>query len=111
MKQRELENQVKLISTKLKRQIDVINSERFAGKNKITAQFERNLDDLIRENTELQQQEQDMMEKVKKMQAKRKKELNEGKQLYSVATQGGGFGHTEYNKGIRKHEQEQQHVI
>lgn len=28
------------------------------------------------------------MEKVRKMQAKRKKELNEGKQLYSVATQG-----------------------
>jgi len=97
---------VKLISTKLARQINVINSERFAGKNKITAAFERNLDELIRENTELQQQEQDMMEKVKKLQAKRKKELDQGKHLYSVATQGGAHGSHNDDRRVRKHEQE-----
>lgn len=36
-KQRELETQVKLISTKLQRQISLINNKRFAGKNQITA--------------------------------------------------------------------------
>lgn len=40
------------------------------------------------------------MEKVRKLQAKRKKELKEGKQLYSVATQGGE------RKRIAKHEQD-----
>lgn len=66
-KQRELEQQVKLISTKLQRQISVINSERFAGKNRITAQFERDLDDLERTNAELKDEEHQLMDKVKKL--------------------------------------------
>lgn len=66
-KQRDLEQQVKLISTKLQRQISIINSERFAGKNRITAQFERDLDDLERVNSELKDEERLLMDKVKKL--------------------------------------------
>jgi hypothetical protein len=43
----------------------------------------------LKENTELQEQERELMDKVKKLQAKRKKDLKEGKNLYSVATQAG----------------------
>ena len=45
------------------------------------------------------------MDKVKKLQAKRKKDLKEGKNLYSVATQAGD------DKRAVKHEQQQRHVI
>jgi hypothetical protein len=58
---------VKLISTKLQRQISIINSERFAGKNRITAQFERDLDELERTNADLKEEERQLMEKVKKL--------------------------------------------
>lgn len=58
---------MKLISTKLQRQISIINSERFAGKNRITAQFERDLDELERNNAELKEEERQLIEKVKKL--------------------------------------------
>lgn len=58
---------MKLISTKLQRQISIINSERFAGKNRITAQFERDLDELERTNADLKEEERQLMEKVKKL--------------------------------------------
>ena len=59
------------------------------GRNKITKEFEADFDELLKENTELQEQERELMDKVKKLQAKRKKDLKEGKNLYSVATQAG----------------------
>ena len=58
---------MKLISTKLQRQISIINSERFAGKNRITAQFERDLDELERTNADLKEEERQLIEKVKKL--------------------------------------------
>lgn len=50
------------------------------------------------------------MEKVRKLQSKRKKELNEGKHLYSVATQGGGHSGGG-DKRTAKHEAEQMRVL
>ena len=55
------------------------------GKNTITAQFEHDLDSLIEENIRLECEEQQLMQNVKKLQKKRRDELAQGKNLYSVA--------------------------
>jgi len=55
------------------------------GKNTITAQFEHDLDSLIEENIRLESEEQQLMQNVKKLQKKRRDELAQGKNLYSVA--------------------------
>jgi hypothetical protein len=43
------------------------------------------LDGLIEENIKLQDEEQQLMHKVKKLQKQRRDELSQGKNLYSVA--------------------------
>ena len=90
-RQKELETDIKIIATKFKRQITLLKKDRFVGggasRSKITHQFEEEFDTLIEENSKLQNQEQELMDKVKKLQAKRKKDLNQGKNLYSVAEQ------------------------
>lgn len=85
---RDLEEQVKIIATKLRRQINQLKKDRLVGgKNTVTAQFEEDLDKLIEANIKLQDEEKALMTKVKKLQAKRKSELAQGKNLYTVAEQ------------------------
>ena len=57
-------------------------------KNAITTQFEANFNELIEENNRLQMHEQELMEKVRKLNQKRKKELANGKTLYSTVNKG-----------------------
>ena len=90
--QKELESDIKVIATKFKRQINLLKKERLVGqtgqRNAITTKFESDFNDLIEENNKLQMQEQELMEKVRKLNAKRKKELSSGKTLYSTVNQG-----------------------
>lgn len=90
--QKELESEIKVIATKFKRQINLLKKERLVGqtgqRNAITTKFESDFNDLIEENNRLQMQEQELMEKVRKLNAKRKKELSSGKTLYSTVNQG-----------------------
>ena len=91
--QKELEQEIKIISTKFKRQIDLLKKERLVSAVKgsgggITAKFEEDFNGLIEENCRLQMQEQELNEKVKKLNNKRKKELAKGKTLYTTVNQG-----------------------
>ena len=54
----------------------------------MTHHFEGEFNDLIEENNRLQMQETELMEKVRKLNSKRKKELGTGKTLYSTMNQG-----------------------
>ena len=91
-RQKDLESEIKIIATKFTRQINMLKKDRFVkaggSRSKVTHQFEEEFDKLIEENTKLQTQEKELMDKVKKLQAKRKKDLNQGKNLYNVAQSG-----------------------
>ena len=90
--QRELESEIKIIATKFKRQINLLKKERLVGqtgqRNTITMQFENEFNSLVEENNRLQMNESDLMEKVRKLNAKRKKELAKGNTLYSTVNAG-----------------------
>ena len=79
-RQKDLESEITQIATKFKRQINMLKKDRVvkAGgpRSKLTHQFEEEFDKLIEENTKLQSQERELMDKVKKLQAKRKKDLS-----------------------------------
>lgn len=67
-KQRDLEGQVKIIATKLKRQINQLKKDRLVGdKSKLTAQFDKDIDKLIEDNIKLQDEENDLVKKIKKL--------------------------------------------
>ena len=90
--QKELESDIKVIATKFKRQINLLKKERLVGqtgqRNAVTQKFEGEFNDLIEQNNRLQVQEQELMEKVRKLNTKRKKELANGKTLYSTVASG-----------------------
>lgn len=85
-RKKDLEEKVKIIATKLKRQINTLRKDRLVGggKSSVSAMLEEDLDRLIEENIRLQDEESILMAKVKKLQMKRKSELKDGKNLYSV---------------------------
>lgn len=91
-RQKDLESEIKIIATKFTRQINMLKKDRVVkgggSRSKVSAQFEEEFDKLIEENTKLQTQEKELMDKVKKLQAKRKKDLSQGKNLYNVAQSG-----------------------
>jgi hypothetical protein len=78
---------VRIIHSKLQRQITNLSKGNIIGgnKNSVTAQFESDLDKMVEDDIKLQEEERILMMKVKKLQAKRRDELQEGKNLYSVA--------------------------
>ena len=88
-RQRDLENEIKIIATKFKRQITLLKKDRLVGgggaaRTSITQKFEQDFNDLIEENNRLQVQEAELMDKVKKLNQRRKKELEKGKTLVST---------------------------
>jgi len=66
--QKDLEEQVKFIEVKLRRQINQLKKDRLVGgKGTFTAQFETDLESLIEENLKLEDEETQLMAKVRKL--------------------------------------------
>ena len=87
--QKELEQEIKVIAAKFNRQMGLLKKARLVGghagqRSAITQEFESDFNHLIEENNQLQMQEQELTEKVRKLNAKRKKDLASGKTLYST---------------------------
>jgi len=53
-------------------------------KTKLTAQFDKDIDKLIEDNIKLQDEENDLVKKIKKLQTIRKQEIGKSKNLYST---------------------------
>ena len=89
---KELESKIKVISNKFQRQTNLLKKQRMIGmtgqRSAVTKQFENDFNELIEENSKLQMQEMELMDKVKKINNKRKKELAQGKTLYSTVERG-----------------------
>lgn len=65
---KQLEEQIKLIAVKLKRQVTQIKQERSGHKTHFSAEFEKDLDKLIEENIRLQEEERVLTDKIKQIQ-------------------------------------------
>lgn len=84
------------VEVKLRRQIAQLNKDRLVGgpggaksSSVINAQFENELDHLVEENLKLEDEERQLLSKVKKLQARRREGLGAAaggstKNLYSV---------------------------
>ena len=72
-----LEEQVRIIQSKLQRQITMLSKGKIVGgpKTQESAQFEYDLDRMIEEDIKLREEEEQLMRKVKRLQQKRRDEL------------------------------------
>lgn len=72
----ELEDEVKLIATKLKRQIAQLKKDKLVQRGGGTANIDAQLDAMIEENFNLQEEERALLTAVKKLQSKKQQQLS-----------------------------------